>query len=443
VELAAGDGIVTGRWECPPEAARVAVLRDGEPVASTDTAPPVNTPLFYAVYARRGEATSEPVCAGPVVLRPEPARVELAAGDGVVTGRWECPPEAARVAVLRDGVPVPADREGFTDRDVSNGVTHRYRVYAVYVDGVEEVETPGVLVSATPHALPDPVLAFDVEPYAQDRLLLRFPLPRHGLVEALLLDREPAWPPGALVPLDELPAHRVESTPHAHGLVVQPRASGVLTVVTIAGSSAAIGASRRHVDLPAPSALTAVRRGGEVEVGFGWPGDAASVAVTYEVSGGPARRVSVSHAAYTAGGGVHLPVPEGAPVRISVAGTAEQGGTVLTGPSATAEVDALPVVRYDLSVAGPPWKRVLAVTLVPRQPVRLSRLELVVRDGRIMPREPAEGEPLEVWEDLDLPDETVLRVPMPRRPGPFWLRCFAGADVELADPPVRRLQQGT
>ncbi|GAA2727055.1 hypothetical protein [Actinocorallia aurantiaca] len=415
---------------------------DGTPVASVDLEPPVNVPLFYAVYTRRGEATSEPVPVGPVVLRPEPTRVELASGDGMVTGRWECPPEAARVDVLRDGVPVPAGREGFTDRDVRNGSTHRYRVYAVYIDGVTEVETPGVLVSVTPHALPDAVTSFDVEPYAQDRLLLRFPIPKHGLVEALLLDREPPWPTGALVPREELPAHRVESTPHARGLVVRPGASGVLLVVTVAGASAAVGAFRRHVDLPAPEGLTAVRRGGEVEVGFGWPGDAAAVAVTYEIAGGPAKRIGVSRAAYTAGGGVHLPVPEGDPVRVSVAGTSEHGGTVLTGPAVTASVAAPPVVRYDLAVTGPLWKRVLALTLTPDRPVRLERLELVVRDGRVMPREPSEGELLEVWEDMDLPDETVLRVPMPRRPGPFWLRCFTGPDVELSDPPVRRLQQG-
>ncbi|GAA0942447.1 hypothetical protein [Actinocorallia libanotica] len=415
---------------------------DGEPVPAVDGEPPVNVPLFYAVYARRGEATSEPVCAGPVVLRPEPSRVELASGDGMVTGRWECPPEAARVDVLRDGEPVPAGREGFTDRGVRNGVTHRYRVYAVYIDGVEEIETPGVLVTATPHALPDAVTEFAVEPYAQDRLLLRFPIPAHGLVEALLLVREPPWPAGALVPVDELPARRVESTPHARGLVVRPGASGVLVVVTVAGTSAAVGAFRRHVDLPAPTGLTAVRRGEEVEVGFGWPGDAAAVAVTYEIAGGPARRIGVSRAAYTAGGGVRLPVPEGEPVRVGVAGTSEQGGTVLTGPAVTADVAAVPVVRYDLAVTGPLWKRTLALTLTCDRPVRLARLELVVRDGRVMPRDPSDGEPLEVWEDVDLPDEAVLRVPLPKRPGPFWLRCFAGTDVELADPPVRRLQQG-
>jgi hypothetical protein len=417
---------------------------DGRPVPEGfDTEPPVNVPLYYAVVARRADATSAPASAGPLFVRPEPGHVELAAGDGTVTGRWSCPPEAARVAVLRDGAAVDAGREGFTDRNVRNGLTHHYRVAAVYLDSLGgEVLTPGVLVSVTPNALPDPITAFTVEPDARDRLLLRFAEPRHGVPEALLLDREPPWAVGAVIPLNEILASgvRVDSAPHAQGLVVRPGTSGVLLLITVAGDLAAVGPHQRHVDLPSPGGLVAQRRGDMVHVGFGWPGDAASVAVTFQIGDLGAKRISVSRAAYTADGGVHLKVPESEPVKIGVSGIAEHGGSVLTGPAVSATVAARTLIRYDVEPSGPLWRRVLVITLTADKPVRLRRLDLVVRDGRIMPQRPGDGETLVTWEDFDLQDAVVLKVPLPKRDGPYWLRCFASSEVELSDPPVRRLQ---
>ncbi|MDX6739359.1 hypothetical protein [Actinocorallia sp. A-T 12471] len=429
--------VVVRRAGRPP-----ADLSDGDAVPASDPAPPVNVPLHYAVFARRGEAVSAGATADPVLLRPEPSDVELATGDGTVTGRWVCPPGASRVAVFRDGVPIPVGREGFTDRAVVNGATHRYEIHAVYPDGPIETTTPGIVLSATPHALPDPVTEFTAEPHGQDRLLLCFTLPEHGLVEARLLEADPPWPTGALVPLVDLRGEKVESTPHARGLVVRPGASGVLLLVTVAGSAAAVGAHRRHVDLPVPEGLTAARRGGEVRIGFAWPGDASAVAVTYEIGEAGAQRVAVTRAAYTAAGGVHLAVPETEAVRIGVAGVSDHGGAVLTGPAATVALGARTVVRYDLAAAGPPWRRELVLTLTPDRPVRLGRLDLVVRDGKVMPDAPGDGENLVSWHDLDLPAETVMRVPLPKRRGPYWLRCFTGDAVDLADPPVRRLKQG-
>ncbi|GAB2866944.1 hypothetical protein GCM10022221_79490 [Actinocorallia aurea] len=429
--------VVVRRADRPP-----ADPADGDTVPAADPSPPVNVPLHYAVFARRGDAVSPGRAAPPVLLRPEPSGVELATGDGTVTGRWVCPPGATRVAVFRDGVPIPVGRDGFTDRAVINGATHRYEIHAVYPDGPVETTTPGLVLVATPHPLPDPVTEFTTQPHGQDRLLLGFALPDHGLVEALLLEGDPPWPTRALVPLAELRGDRIEATPHARGLVVRPGASGVLLLVTVAGSVAAIGAHRRHVDLPVPEGLTAARRGDEVRVGFAWPGDASAVAVTYEIGDRGAQRVAVTRAAYTAAGGVHLDVPETEAVRIGVAGASDHAGAVLTGPAATIALGARTVVRYDLAPGGPPWKRELVLTLTPDRPVRLDRLDLVLRDGKVMPQAPGDGESLVSWHDLDVPAETVLRVPLPRRRGPYWLRCFTGDAVDLADPPVRRLQQG-
>src|SRR5690606_30920264 len=124
----------------------------GRPPGRLAGSPPVNVPLYYGVVAVRGDAAAPPAVAGPLVVRPDPADVELLAGDGQVTGRWRCPAEAARVVVIREGRAVPAGRDGFRER-VPNGRTHHYRICAVYLDSAgREVVTDGVRASATPSA---------------------------------------------------------------------------------------------------------------------------------------------------------------------------------------------------------------------------------------------------------------------------------------------------
>ncbi|MCW2902858.1 MAG: hypothetical protein JWO67_5123 [Streptosporangiaceae bacterium] len=429
---------------------------DGEVVASSGTAArderaPVNVPLYYAVIAWRGEAAAPPAVTGPVLVRPEPAGVQVLAGDGVVTGRWRCPPAAARVAVTREeaatGQPsritVRADREGFRDT-VRNGATYHYHVAAVYLDEAgREVGTPGVRLSASPSAPPDPVGGFTAEPDPAEagRLLVSFPPPGHGIVEMVLLSAPPGWPYGAVVPIAEVrrAGHAVPATPTSGGLAVHPGGSGVLLAVTVAGEAAAIGAHRRHVDLPPPRRLLAQRRGGAVHVGFDWPQDVPEVEITYQVGGSDPRRTLVTRAAYDAQGGVRLAVPEAEQVDVLVASSGTSGGARVVGAPVSATVSRRTLVGYDIERAGPPWRRTLVVTLRSERPVRIARLALVLRAGRVMPQRAGDGETVGSWEELDVP--SVLSVPHPRRTGPFWLRCFTtDGGIELSDPPVRRLQ---
>jgi hypothetical protein len=435
---------VLRQWDRPPRDAA-----DGEVVASTGTTacdedPPVNVPLFYAVVALRGDTAAPPVVTGPVRVRPEPAGVELVAGDGVVIGRWRCPPAAARVLVTRgDGVVVPADRTGFRDT-VGNGTTHHYRVAAVYLDELgREVTTPGVRRSATPSAPPDPVAEFTVEPDPGEpgRLLCAFAPPHRGTAEIVLLPGPPPWPYGATVPVAEVyrAGRRVPAAPTPDGLSVRPGAGGVLLAVTVAGDTAAIGAHRRHVDLPPPRELVAQRRGGTVHVGFDWPEQVAEVEVTYQIGTRDPRRVVVTRAGYDAEGGLRLAVPEGEPVDVLVAASGVNDGTRVVGAPVAATVTERLLVDYHLDRAGPPWHRTVVITLGAEQPVRIPRLVLVLRDGRVMPRRPEDGETIASWTDVAVPAR--LSIPEPKRTGPFWLRCFTGDDViELSDPPVRHLQ---
>ncbi|GAA2161141.1 hypothetical protein [Actinomadura napierensis] len=425
---------------------------DGEAIAGDrDERPPVNVPLYYGAVAVRGEAAAPPAVAGPVVVRPEPREVELLSGDGQVTGRWRCPPEAARVVVVRDGTLVEAGREGFRER-VPNGRTHHYRVSAVYLDGAgREVATPGVRASVTPSAPPEPVYELDAEPDPSDPgvLRVRFAPPAHGTVELVLSAGPPPWPRSALVPVEEVrrETRRLAGTPTAGGLAVRPGAGGWLLAVTVAEGTAAIGAYHRHVNLPPPRRLVAERRGDHVHVGFDWPPDVAEVDLVYRVGRDPlrssgsegTRRETVTRAAYDTQGGVRLPVPEDEPVELTVTAAGTVGGTRVTGPAVTAEVEARTVVRYDLERSGPPWRRSLTLRFTCARPLRVARLSLVLRRGRVMPHRAGDGETLGTWEHVPVPGE--LSVAVPRASGPYWLRCFADDDViELTDPPIRRLQ---
>ncbi|GAA1557748.1 hypothetical protein GCM10009678_45920 [Actinomadura kijaniata] len=489
VDVGGGERSVRLSWEESPSTAGEVIYHvvrragrpprgpaDGDPVPGRHSSglpadrPPVNVPLYYGVVAIRGEAAAPPAVAGPLVVRPEVREVELAPGDGVVTGRWRCPPEAARVVVLREGRVVATGREGFQER-VPNGVTHHYRIRAVYLeeDGGEAV-TAGVGASVTPTAPPDPVyeLAAVPDPADPGLLLVRFDPPAHGTVELVLTEEAPPWPRSALVPVAEVrrEGRRLAATPVEGGLTVRPGAGGWLLAVTVAEDTAAIGAHHRHVNLPPPRRLVADRRGERVHLGFDWPPDVTEVEVSYRIgadriatgrieahlaesgrvepgrldSGAP-ERLLVSRAAYETQGGVRLDVPEDEPVEIAVAASGTAAGTRVTGPPVTTELAARAVVRYDLERSGPPWRRTLTVRLTCARALRIARLHLVLRAGRVMPHRPGDGETVGTWEDVPVPGE--LSVPFPAVSGPCWLRCFADDEgVELGDPPIRRLRIG-
>ncbi|NVI91029.1 hypothetical protein [Actinomadura sp. BRA 177] len=269
---------------------------------------------------------------------------------------------------------------------------------------------------------------------------VRFDQPGNGAVELVLSEGPPPWPRSAIVPLEEVRAEtrRLACAPVPGGLEVRPGASGWLLAVSVAEGTAAIGAYHRHVNLPPPRRLVAERRGSYVHVGFDWPADVAEVDLGYRVGGEPRVEV-VTRASYDTQGGVRLAVPEDAPVEVTVAAAGTVGGARVTGAQVTALVAARTIVRYDVLRSGPPWRRSLTIRLTSSRPLRVARLSLVLRTGRVMPHRPGDGDTLGAWEQVPVPGELSLAVP--DASGPYWLRCFADDDgVELSDPPVRRLQ---
>ncbi len=146
----------------------------------------------------------------------------------------------------------------------------------------------------------------------------------------------------------------------------------------------------------------------------------------------------MTRASYDTQGGVRLAVPEDAPVEVTVAAAGTVGGARVTGAQVTALVAARTIVRYDVLRSGPPWRRSLTIRLTSSRPLRVARLSLVLRTGRVMPHRPGDGDTLGAWEQVPVPGELAGGAGRVR---PYWLRCFADDDgVELSDPPVRRLQ---
>jgi hypothetical protein len=405
-----------------------------------DTAPPLNAPVFYAVFAVRGTAASAPAVAGPLHVRPEPADVFVRAADGVVAGRFTAPPEAVRVLVTRDGTPIPAERGGFRDETVTNGTTYHYRIAAAYLsaDGHETI-THGVHVAATPAARPDPVGDLGVEQDPAGHLVVTYDEPRHGQVEMVALPGPPPWPAGTTLAVEEVHrVGRVLRTAPVPGGVALHASPGVLLAVSVSGDLATIGAHREHVNLTPPRELIAERRGEMITLGFDWPEDVTEAEVRWRCGDGEEHRLPVGRAGYDAHGGVRLPSPGGETVTIEVAAAATAYGRRVTGVPVRTVVPGRTIVGYDLRRS--PLRGPLVVTLTATAPARLRRLVLVARSGP-MPQRPADGETVMSWDDVEVPARLPAGLPRLRRP--YWLRCFAeDPAVELHDPPVRHLKVG-
>ncbi|MDN3352213.1 hypothetical protein [Actinomadura sp. DC4] len=414
-------------------------LRCGDAFAR-DTAPPLNAPLFYAVFAVRGTAASPASAAGPLHVRPEPSELFLRAADGVVAAHWTCPPEAVRVLVTRDGTPIPSERNAFRDETVRNGTTYHYRIAAAYLgaDGHETI-TDGVHAAATPAARPDPVGDLSVEQDPAGHLVVTYDEPRHGQVEMLAMSGPPPWPAGTTLAVEEVHrAGRVLHTAPVPGGVALRTGPGVLLAVSVSGDVATIGAHREHVNLTPPRELVTQRRGEVVVLGFDWPAEVTEAEISWRCGDGDTLRMPVGRAGYDAHGGVRLAAPGGETVTVEVAAAATAYGRRVTGTPVTVVVPGRTIVGYELRrsrLRGP-----LVVSLSAPAPARLGRLVLVARSGP-MPQRVADGETVMSWEDLELP--VRLQAAMPRLPRPFWLRCFAeDATIELRDPPVRHLKVG-
>jgi hypothetical protein len=433
----------------------------GSPAATSvrDAAPPVNTPLYYAVAVRRaaepdGRPSPLAVC-GPVLHRPEVSGAALRAGEGTVTASWRLPKEAESAEVTRESggraAPIAARRDGFTDSGLVNGTPYRYRVKAVYAgqDGAAYTTT-GVVLSAMPTAPPEAVRALRVEPAPGDgtALVARFSRPHSGEVQLYALDGPPPWPPGTRLAASEVRGvgRPLAAAPTPRGLrFASPLRRTVVLVVTVAGDEAVVGGHELIAPIPDLGTVEARRHGAEVTLAFDWPEHGVGeVEVTWGAPGGTVRQRSVTRAEYLHEAGARLPAADGAAVEIEVRPVDATGATKVRGAPSRTSLPARIEVAYTLSRAGLPGKRVLRAVFTATAATRAERLVLVRARGATWPLTPDDGEELGALTAVDLPanQPVELTVPAPGgRRGGYWLRCFAiGGGTVLRDPPTRDLR---
>ncbi|MEU9203081.1 hypothetical protein [Streptomyces sp. NPDC048332] len=443
--------------------------RDGVPLASptdggcrlVDTDAPANVPVHYGVAVRRAVEPDGPlsdlaVC-GPLRYRPEVRAAVVEAEDGVVTARWQLPAEARSVRVVDRSGPgrnrtVTAHRGGFTDRELPNGLAHRYLVQVLYLENDGTVSaSEGIWLTATPLGPPEPVTDLAVVAVPAERSLFeaRFEPPQ-GEVLLYAFDGPPPWAVGQRLRPSELDAQgvRLRTRPFSGGLRFRaPGNSSVVLAATVAGDRAVAGARELVVAIPELSDMTAARGPGEAVVHFGWPPDGPSeVEFAWTADDGAARRQVVTRLGYLHRGGARLPVPDGEAVEIEVRPVGRVRGQRAVGAPLRLHLPARVEIAYTLALRGLPGRSSVRAVFTSTAPVAVPGLLLVGSQGPSWPLAAGDGETLAELGAVELGPgrAVVLTARLPRGHIP-WLRCFAvveesGEEAVLLDPPTSRLR---
>lgn len=429
-------------------------------LAARDQKPRVNETLYYAVSTRRNGTDSATLAvSGPVLVRPEPEGIGVHAGDGVVEGRWRLPATAERILVRRvaEGTPtatagaeIAADANGFRDLGVRNNTTYRYWIGAVYLDqSGTAATTVGTVFSATPARKPEPVRSLRalVDPGDPERLRLEFVAPGHGKVELVELTDRPQWPVGKELELTTAlkAGTPVSGTPTPTGLTVRrPTRPVFYLALTVAGDMAVVGAVTEFVWVAPLTGLIARRLGTEVTLGWEWPNGLGAVEVGWSPTSEEPRRQRVTRASYEADGGVRVPADPARTVAIVVRPVVRVGAEDRAGAEQRITMPGRQQARYEITWLGPPWRRRIVVEVSAEQPVRIERLVLGLRPGRVFPLRLDQCTRLSELSDVELtPGQPVrMEIAAPSQSRPYWLRCFVVGDgVELADPLTDQLRR--
>jgi hypothetical protein len=435
----------------------------GEIIAETagtsveDPIPPVNVPCSYSVVAIREGVASAAVRNGtPIWLRPEVAGLRVEPDDGLIAASWSVPAGASRVVARRaegrpprdaqDGDPVALHGNGFIDRRVRYGVTYHYLVTVGYLepDG-REIMTAGQRFTGMSVKPPQPVrpLTLEAAPDEPGSLVARFPPPTGGTVELREFDGIPPHSYGTRLPASSVPGRRRSGVPVAAGLKCEaPTGAVVLVAVTVNGERAVIGDHAVWVPMAKVPTVDAERRGDGLHLSWEWPPDVVEMEVRWRADEQAWHSMVVSHARYDAEGGVHLP-RRGDRTEIEVAVVVRGLNQRRVGPPHRVLVVAPVAAPYTVRRRGLRRNKVVATVHVTRK-VCIPRLLLLASMDDLLPLRATDGQVLAELIDVETDPVTpaVLRASLPRRAGPYFLRCFAppGDIVELGDPPREQLR---
>ncbi len=327
-----------------------------------DLKPEIGRPLHYAVFAERAGLYSREAArlAFPVLLVrgvPQPT-LTAQVDDGSVRLRWDPPPNASEVIVVRsesapprtpaDGQPIPVRDTGQTeDRTVVNGRLYHYGVFAVFHDHTgQPVCAPGAFISVTPEAAPRPVtdLSISARRTASGHdLHLTWTPPDKGAFYLLQSERPAGLRPGQIVPEHELRLYgALQPAPGRHLALRLPAGRAAYFVpVVVFKKTAYIGPEQYFAGVEDVTNLQAYNDSVALRLTWDWPDgcDRAIVAYAFdrfpEAEGCPgdgAVRLDVARPQYDLQGGVALPNPAREDYHIVVYAVYTRGGQRVVAP---------------------------------------------------------------------------------------------------------------
>lgn len=423
-----------------------------------DRGAPSGALVRYEVATVRGQARSQTVRSGVVLVAREAGDVRVAELDGEIRLSWGSLPASARALVRRtapDGVvtELDADRTGLVDREVENGRRYAYEVAVEYVaPGGPRQRTAGATVYGQPAAPPEGLEELRIREVG-GTLTIEYDRPPAGAVRVLRCDDEPAL--GLGEPVD--PARLADL-----GTVLPDGPDGArdstptglcwYLPITVAGGVAVAGRAVRHLALPTIANVRAEETAGSVRVTWTWPDNVRVARVIWRLDREPQGpdepgvvAAWVRLGEYRDHGGFTIERPDASPVFVAVVpairadGELVAGTAIARGSRAAVRPTMKTDLRYAISVrrAGLRSRRLEVEVVVP-EGATAPRLALVARPGDLLPRQLQDGD---VVARLGGADALSSSVDLDGRSRPLAVRLFlesssAASRYRLFDPPA-------
>lgn len=424
----------------------------------TDAAPPVATPLGYAVFASaNGKLYSDPATAETVFL-PAPSALVADADSTSFRVSWASPRGASGAVVSctnPDGSTQEAEVPSGSTFELAGlqaGSTYRVAVRAVYLlEGGRRLSDPAV-VTIVPRGKAAEVRDLRIEPSEQvgsneltagwsasegfDVELWAFPV-NAQLSEGLFAETGH---------LQRIGGSRISirlgdgaTTGRSEGRFATPREVVKIAPLTVVADGYLVGYAVLAGEAPSARDITTELFGSDLRVSWTWPEGDVNMELSWH-DGARGRSRSVTRARYRAEGGVKL---SDAP-RISGLAIASvvrvSDGEWRSAPIAIPMDSPLAgtVARYSVRIKRALFSGKVSVlfTGTTEQPGHVMPVVAVLKRGTIMPLGPDDGQILARFE-LDFTSSTSVThsIDAGKEKSPLWITLFPIAEGDRLDPP--------
>lgn len=407
-----------------------------------DTQPEIGVPTFYAVFAALEGVVSVDAATlqQPIMLKQDVQNVSLRVDDKLVNLSWRAPSNMHNVIVVRTKNAPPSsltDRSGkqltpldathLVDRDVENNQQYFYAIYAQFKDfSGQIVNTPGVIVKATPEPPPTPIGTLEVTSTKASQgyeVRLSWSAPAKGQAAILKSDQQQRLKVGEVIDQRQLTQYgRLLPEGRPGSLTDRWPQPGIAwyTPLVIFQDNAYAGQPQRVAVMDDVSGLKYQNLGTSLRLNWTWPANCNEVIVAYGFDGWPqlesatANSQKVSRAEYSYQGHYDVRASLNHDLYIVVAAVVRQGNDQIIGSGAKvqARLASKIVVSYEIKTSGGLLgrkKRLLHIFA--RTPGTLPTLLLMSKVGRL-PQRKEEGEQVQRFAGpVSIEKELALELP--------------------------------